>query len=64
MSTLSTTITTNFAKARKAVGAGVLAGAAALVASLDGGITSQEWGVIVGAVIAAALGVYGIKNEV
>lgn len=43
---------------RKAIGGGIVAGAIAFAASLDHGtITGDEWGQIVGAIIAGAAGV-------
>lgn len=43
---------------RKAIGGAVLAGAAALVAALDhGSVRPDEWGTILGAIVAGGLGV-------
>jgi hypothetical protein len=48
---------------QKAVVAAVLAGLSAGTAAWPGGITGQEWGVILGSVIAAGWAVYRVPNK-
>lgn len=42
--------------------AAVLAGASAYSAALDGGVTTDEWGVVIGAALVAFVGVWGVPN--
>jgi uncharacterized NAD-dependent epimerase/dehydratase family protein len=52
------------AQIRKALAAAIAAGAAALTAGVaqPGGLTTQSWEIVIGAVLLAGLGVFFIPN--
>jgi uncharacterized membrane protein YjjB (DUF3815 family) len=50
------------AKVKKALIAGGVAGAGAVVTAWPDGISDKEWGVVAGAVVVGALATFGVKN--